>query len=130
MTKDLTTLILRQNHPVIEYVLNKVSEKYELDLEEVKKLFPELKEYKKKRKRKKNVLNGYSVFLADKEIEQQIKKDNPEMPFGDISKEKGKIWKKLPENEKDVYRKKAKEENAKRAKEEEQKEEETSNQDN
>ena len=40
MTKDLTTLILRQNHPIIEYVLNKVTEKYSLDLEEVKKREP------------------------------------------------------------------------------------------
>ena len=120
MSKNLTTLILKQNYPVLEYFLETVANGENLDVEELKKKYlSPLKEYKKKRSRAKGVVNGYSVFLADKDVDAQIKKENPESEFGVRSKIKGKMWRELPNNEKEKYRKKAKEMNSKKCNDDE-----------
>lgn len=122
MSKNLTTLILKQNYPVVEFLIENIASDYNLDVEELKKNYlGELKEYKKKRSRTKGVKNGYSVFLADKDVENKIRNENKDLDFGAISKIKGKMWHELPQSEKNKYKTKAKEIN-----EENQKSEETS----
>ena len=122
MSKNLTTLILKQNYPILEYVIDMIAQGENLDVEELKKKYlSPLKEYKKKRSRAKGVVNGYSVFLADKEIDAKIKKENPDSEFGVRSKIKGKMWRELPNSEKEKYKKLAKEQNSKKSEDDEEK---------
>ncbi len=116
MTKNITTLILKQNYPILENLIEMIAKDHNLNVDELKKTYlGELKEYKKKRSRAKGILNGYSVFLADKEIDQQIRKENTNLSFGEISQIKGKMWKELPDEEKENYRNKAKELNTEKS---------------
>ena len=124
MTKNITTLILKQNYPILEHLIEKIAQDHNLDVEKLKKDYlGELKEYKKKRSRAKGVLNGYSVFLADKDVDKKIREENKDLSFGDISKIKGKMWKELPAEEKSKYTEKAKNKNKSCDKEEEKKDE-------
>ena len=124
MTKNITTLILKQNYPILENLIERISEDYNLNVEDLKKNYlGELKEYKKKRSRAKGVLNAYSVFLADKEVDKKIREENKDLSFGEISKIKGKMWNQLPKEEKDKYKKQAAEKNKSCAKDEEKSEE-------
>ena len=117
MAKNLTTLILKNNYPVLEYFITKIAQDYNLNVEELKKNYlSELKEYRKKRSRARGVLNGYSVFLADKEIDKKIRDENNNPSFGEISQIKGKMWKELPDSEKEKYKSKAKKANEQKAK--------------
>jgi hypothetical protein len=119
MAKNITTLILKQNYPVLENLIERISDDYNLNVEDLKKKYlGELKEYKKKRSRAKGVLNGYSVFLADKDIDKKIREENKNLSFGEISQIKGKMWKELPKDEVDKYKNKAKEMNKENKKEE------------
>ena len=120
MTKsNITGLLLRQMYPVLVNIIDIIADGENLDKEEIKKKYipNDLKEYKKKRARAKGVRNGYSVFLADKEINDKISKENPTLKFGEKSKIKGKMWKELPDTEKEKYKIKAKELNSKNKKE-------------
>lgn len=112
MTKNITTLILKQSYPILENLIERIAEDHNLNVEDLKKTYlAELKEYKRKRSRAKGVRNGYSIFLADKDIDKQIREENKDLSFGDISKIKGKKWKELPEKEKQKYKDQAKKEN-------------------
>lgn len=109
MSKNITTLILKQNYPILESLIEMIAKDHKLDVEEMKKTYlGELKEYKKKRSRAKGILNGYSVFLADKEVDKKIRDENKDLSFGEISQIKGKMWKELPAEEKNNYKNKAK----------------------
>lgn len=55
---------------------------------------------------KKGNKTGYMLF--GEENRKNIKEDNPEMTFGQVSKELGAMWKTLPSEEKAVYNDKAK----------------------
>lgn len=116
MSKNITTLILKQMYPVLENIVEQIAEGENLDKDELKKkyLSGELKEYKKKRSRTKGVVNGYSVFLSDKDINEKILKENPDSSFGERSKIKGKMWGDLPEQEKEKYKKQAQDLNNKK----------------
>ena len=108
MTKNITTLILKQHYPILESLIEMIAEDHKLDVEEMKKTYlGELKEYKKKRSRAKGVLNGYSVFLADKEVDQKIRNENKDLSFGEILQIKGKMWKELSADEKNNYKNEA-----------------------
>lgn len=67
-----------------------------------KPVMPKKKKEKKKSKRKKT---GFIVF--SKEQRPKVKESNPDMKFTDISKELGKMWKNLTDEEKAVYNEKA-----------------------
>jgi len=118
MSKNITTLILKQNYPILESLIEMIAKDHKLDVEEMKKTYlGELKEYKKKRSRAKGVLNGYSVFLADKDVDQKIRSENKNPSFGAISQIKGKMWKELPVEEKTNYKNQAKALNKKKKEE-------------
>ena len=103
-------------YPVLENIVEQIAEGENLDKEELKKKYlgGKLKEYKKKRTRAKGLVNGYSVFLSDKDVNDKILKENPKSTFGERSQIKGKMWKELPESEKEKYKNKAKELNCKK----------------
>ena len=120
MTKSLTTIILKQSYPILEQLIERIAEDHNLNVDDLKKNYlSELKEYKRKRSRAKGVLNGYSVFLADKDIDKKIRNENKDLSFGQVSQIKGKKWKELPEEEKEKYKNQAKELNEKNSKKEE-----------
>ena len=123
MSKNITTLILKQNYPILEHLIERIAEDHNLNVEDLKKAYlGELKEYKKKRSRAKGVLNGYSVFLADKDVDQKIRSENKNPSFGAISQIKGKMWKELPVEEKNNYKNQAKKLNKKKKEESSKKE--------
>ena len=68
-------------------------------------------DFKNNKKTKK--INPYSAFLSDKLIQEKIKKKNPNLSFGQLSKLKGHIWKNFPEEEKQKYKLMAQESNCK-----------------
>jgi hypothetical protein len=49
-------------------------------------------------------INPYAAFLSNKEIQTEIKKNNPNLTFGELSKLKGQIWKNLSQEKKDYYK--------------------------
>ena len=67
-----------------------------------KPVMPKKQKPKKKSSRKKT---GFIVFSKEKRPE--VKKENPDMKFTDISKELGKMWKNLSDEEKQVFNDKA-----------------------
>jgi hypothetical protein len=64
------------------------------------------KTVKKDSPSQKGKKTGYMLF--GEENRKNIKEDNPEMTFGEVSKELGAMWKGLTEDEKSVYNVKAK----------------------
>ena len=124
MSKNIQDKILKQMYPILEELIQEIADGENLDKDElVKKYLNGLKEYKKKRTRQKGLVNGYSIFLADTDINEKILKENPESNFGERSKIKGKMWHELPNQEKEKYKEKAKEINSKKNKKEDKKEE-------
>ena len=113
--KNIQDTILKQIYPILEELIQEIAIGENLDKEELsKKYLNGLKEYKKKRTRQKGLVNGYSIFLGDKEINEKILKENPNSGFGERSKIKGKMWHDLPNQEKEKYKQKAKELNEKK----------------
>jgi len=82
----------------VNKLLKKISIDYDLNFNELKEKYnkPIIEKVKRKRGH-----NGYTVFLGDECIDKKVRKSNPESVF----KEKGRIWKEMSEDEKDVYRK-------------------------
>lgn len=111
---DFNTKILKQVYPILEDFLEGIAEGENLDKDYlIKKYLSCLGGYKKKRSRPKGILNGYSVFLADKDIDKKIREENKDLSFGSISQIKGKMWKELPVKEKENYKTEAKNINTK-----------------
>jgi len=111
MSKNsLIPLILQQELPKYERLIEQIAADYELDAKNMKKKYlGDLKEYKKKTSKRKGVINPYAAFLGDKSVENKLRKSNPEATFGELSKLKGPIWKKMSDKDKQKYVKLAKE---------------------
>ena len=110
----LINILFKQNIPLIEYLLKDIADKHNLNIEELEKeyLIP-FKTTKKRNTNKKGMMNGYSIFLADKEVDEELKTRFPDKTFGELSKEKGKFWKAMSKVDKTKYSGKAKEFNKK-----------------
>tara|TARA_Y100000114_G_C11704754_1_gene300335 strand:+ start:26 stop:340 length:315 start_codon:yes stop_codon:yes gene_type:complete len=90
LSKELNKVIEK----TITAYINAVSEKYQLESNELQTLWNEVQGSKKQNKPRKS---GYINFCKVKRPE--LKKKNPNMSFGDQGKELGKMWKELSENE-------------------------------
>tara|TARA_B100001013_G_C24395829_1_gene357949 strand:- start:117 stop:548 length:432 start_codon:yes stop_codon:yes gene_type:complete len=119
-SNSLVGCILKNSTPILEYVIERIAEDYELDVKILrKKYLNELKTYRKKNSKRKGIINAYAAFLGDKSIENELRKDNPDASFGDLSKLKGPLWKNLSDHKREKYKKIAKdltEENLERLK--------------
>jgi len=106
--KLLIPSILKNITPILENLIEKIAEDHDLDAKVMKKRYlNELRTYKKKVSRRKGIINAYAAFLGDKEVEEELRKENPEATFGELSKLKGPRWKSLTEAQKAVYKEKA-----------------------
>tara|TARA_B100001013_G_scaffold116201_1_gene66969 strand:- start:1526 stop:1975 length:450 start_codon:yes stop_codon:yes gene_type:complete len=107
--RQLIPIILKNITPVLENLIERIAEDHDLDSKILKrKYLNELKTYKKKVSRRKGIINAYAAFLGDKSVEERLRKQNPDATFGELSKLKGPLWKSLSDDEKKVYKDKAK----------------------
>jgi predicted RND superfamily exporter protein len=108
--KALIPSILKNQAPILEMLIDRIAEDLDLDSKVMKKKYlTELRSYKKKVSRRKGVINSYAAFLGDKDVENKLREENPEATFGELSKLKGPLWGSLSNEEKDIYKQKAKE---------------------
>lgn len=108
----LINILFKQNIELIEYLLKAVSEDHNIDYTILERDYIKpFKTTKKRNTNKKGRMTCYSMFLKDKEIEEELKQRYPEKTFGEISKEKASIWKVISNKDKDKYRKLATEYN-------------------
>lgn len=100
-------------NPFLLFLLNDISEKFDIPLEELQKEYLSKITVKKRRNtNKKGRMTSYSIFLKDENIMNQIKERYPDKSFGEYSKLKGEIWKTMSSKDKEVYKVEAKEYNA------------------
>ena len=67
------------------------------------------KQTPKKRKGRKGLVTSWTAFMKDEEIEKKILLDFPNADFGQVSKIKGQIWRTYTNEQKNVYKQRAKE---------------------
>lgn len=67
------------------------------------------KQTPKKRKGRKGLVTSWTAFMKDEEIEKKILLDFPDADFGQVSKIKGQIWRTYTNEQKNVYKQRAKE---------------------
>ena len=116
---ELTNILFKQNIELVTYLLKAIGEDYNIQYEELeRKYIKPFKTTKKRNTNKKGKMTCYSMFLADKSVDEDLKKRYPDMSFGALSKEKGKVWKAMSNIDKDKYRLKAQEYNKNLANEE------------
>ncbi len=70
---------------------------------------PKSKNTPKKRKGRKGLVTSWTAFMKDETIENEILTKYPDADFGQISKLKGQIWRQYTNEQKEVYKQKAKE---------------------
>lgn len=98
--------------PFLKFLLNDISEKFNIPIEELEKEYlSKIKVKKRRNTNKKGKMTSYSIFLKDENIMNQIKERYPDKKFGEYSKIKGEIWKTMSSKDKEVYKIKAKEYN-------------------
>ena len=114
----LINILLKQNIPLVEFLLENISKDFSIDLGEMKEKYLTPFGKKKRKKRKSKRTNGYIEFLKDKGLNEQIKKENPNIGFAEISKKKGDMWKSMSEKDKQGYKNDAVEINKKNKEEE------------
>jgi len=111
---QLTNILFKQNIELIEYLLKAVSEDHNIDYSILEKEYIKpFRTTKKRNTNKKGRMTCYSMFLKDKEVEDELKARFPLKQFGELSKEKALVWKAMSNKDKDAYRLLAKEFNAK-----------------
>jgi len=93
----------------VEHMTDQVLEKMFGTAKDVAKI---LKKFRQKDKQVRK-LTGYSVYLGDININEAFKKEvgTKEYKFEELAKYKGKRWKEMSEEEKEPYRKIAREKN-------------------
>lgn len=111
---ELINILFSNNIPLIEYILKQVSIDHDLSYEDLEKKYIKPFKYTKKRNtNKKGRKTNYSMFLADKNVEKELKERYPNMSFGELSKEKSKVWKVMSKQDKEKYKTLAEEYNQK-----------------
>jgi len=79
-----------------------------IDTSTIKKQKPTPKE-PKKRKGRKGLVTSWTAFMKDDLIEKEILGKYPDADFGQVSKIKGQIWRTYTNQQKEVYKQKARE---------------------
>ena len=74
-----------------------VSEKFNIDVKELEKLWNETSGIKEKK------VSNFQVFCKEKR--PTLKEKHPGMKFGDMNRELGKLWKQLSNEDKNKYNK-------------------------
>jgi len=105
----LTKHVIQQVLPIFDELFKTLDERFEqLDKDELKKKyfkdtigFVDNFEQTANKKRK---INPYAAFLSNKQVQAEIKNNNPDLTFGELSKLKGQIWKNLSQEKKDYYK--------------------------
>ena len=108
---ELIKLTVMEILPILENFLKNLSNNFEdLDYDILEETYlNKMQEYMKKCNTKKDTkINGYSAFLSDKEFQKELKNKYKEIPFGELSKIRGKIWKEFSEDKKLYYKNVAK----------------------
>lgn len=105
--KKIHNILYKQNIELIEYILQDISNKYDIDLLELHNEY--LCQFKiiKRNTNKKGKQNGYSIFLKDKMVDGDLRKRFPDKSFGQLSKLKGEIWRNMSKIDIESYKKKA-----------------------
>ena len=106
----LTKHIIQQVLPIFDELFKTLDEKFEqLVQEELTETYLkgmiQFNENLEKSKKKIRKINPYAAFLSNKEIQAEIRRNNPDLNFGELSKLKGKIWKNFSQENKDYYKK-------------------------
>ena len=109
---ELINILFANNIPLIDYFLKQISMDYDLSYEELEaKYIKPFRNSKKRNINKKGKKTKYSMFLADENVNQQLREKFKEqyntMTFSEISTEKSKIWKAMSEIDKEEYKKKS-----------------------
>ena len=105
----LSKHIIQQVLPIFDELFKTLDEKFEqLNKEELTQTYLtdmiEFVDNLENNNKKVRKINPYAAFLSNKEIQTEIKKNNPNLTFGELSKLKGQIWKNLPQEKKDYYK--------------------------
>ncbi len=109
-------IIVDNNTELLSFVLKDVSKVYDIEYEELEtKYIKPLDTFKRKKNtNKKGKLNGYSMFLKDKDVDRQIKaKYKDGITFVNLTREKANIWDVMSKKDKADYSQKAQEYNEK-----------------
>ena len=72
-----------------------VSEKFDIDVKELEKLWNEASGTKEKK------VSNFQKFCKEKRVE--LKESNPELKFGEVNKRLGEMWRGLSDEEKSSY---------------------------
>lgn len=99
--KHLTKLTQNIHNILFDIIISDLSKKYNIPQKELVKCIP----FKDKKFKK----NAYTIFSSSHR--KKIKQLHPEKNFGEISKMVGSKWKKLSDEEKQVYKMQAEQEN-------------------
>ncbi len=106
---QLTKHIIQQVLPIFDELFKTLDENFEqLTKEELtetylKDMIKFVSNFEQDTKKVRKI-NPYAAFLSNKEIQSEIKENNPNLTFGELSKLKGKIWKNMTQKEKDYYK--------------------------
>jgi len=105
----LTKHIIQQVLPIFDELFKTLDENFEqLVQEELKETYLkdmiQFNENLEKNNKKIRKINPYAAFLSNKEIQAEIRRNNPDLNFGELSKLKGQIWKNLSQENKDYYK--------------------------
>jgi hypothetical protein len=109
--------VIEQITPLFEEFFKSLDKNFDqINYDDISEIYlKDLKNYTNnfKNNKKTKKINPYSAFLSDKLVQEKIKKKNPNLSFGQLSKLKGHIWKNFPEEEKQKYKLMAQESNCK-----------------
>ncbi len=104
---ELVKLTVSEILPILENFLKNLSNNFDnLDYDILEETYlNKPQEYMKKCNTKKDTkINGYSAFISDKEFQKELRNKYTDIPFGKLSKIRGKIWKEFSEEQKLHYK--------------------------
>ncbi len=103
--KKLTNILYKNNIPLVDFLLINIATEYNIPLAELEKRYKSPFERKQLRNtNKKGRMTGYSMFLKDIKVTEELKVLHPEYTFAQYSKKKGDIWRVLSNIDKDKYK--------------------------
>ncbi len=108
--KKLTNILYKNSIPLVDFLLLNISQEYNIPLTELEKRYKTPFERKQVRNtNKKGRMTGYSMFLKDIKVTEELRVLYPDFSFSETSKKKGEIWKVLSNFDKDRYKNEAEE---------------------